>query len=428
MQSSMLSEADIVRALPVNNMLFTRNRPTNLVVERIQKKSYSESFSSDTQPGQHIITNSQTGVEFVDPLQSFVHMKITAKRTASTTATTAHFRGSALNVISDSQHESRSGKELDRIQHLDKLNYHRVNNEGHDFSRTTNLKSLILMNHKDPPTNTRLVWDFQVGKTEVTKEVMIPLKYISGLFDGNENSKLLLPHLMRGLKSDLTLQSFDTAFTTSGNTADEDASTYTVTDVYYLFDSYRVLDSVLSMLNERYASKSGLVQEFYTYYGDSRTMLGTANIEVRRAVSQAVDCLLVTDLVSNISSKNENSYASTPVGDGDTSQWRIGSQYTTNAPVKGIIEHYAQSLYYAQALRGCKDVAYDYNDFATDLGSYPGIMARNNVIAGSGVAINNSMTLSVDLKLDNVDNKNVYTFLRHARRAVCFLENIKIEL
>jgi hypothetical protein len=269
----------------------------------------------------------------------------------------------------------------------------------------------------------------------VTQKVMIPLRYLSGLFDGNENSKLVLPHIMRGLKSDLTLQAFNRAFFKLDGVDPGTVSAfsnYSVKNVYYLYDSYRVDDAVLAMLNERYASKQGLVQEYYTYYGDQLSMKQSANIEVRRAVSQAVDVLLSASLTSARASLALDSLANIAITDDQSSQWRHGSMYTTNTQVEGVVEHYAQLMYYARSLRGCKETAVTYADFATGgRGAYPGLLAKNNVVSGSGIAINNSMTLSCDLDTGLADaafDKDVYVFLRHARRIIAFLENVKLEL
>ena len=443
--ATQISSQDVVRLLSVNQLLYTRTAPTNPVTERTQKKSYAENgAAASLTQNEHLIVNLQTGTEFIDPLQSFVVFDINV--TPSTTVAAdrhIYMPGSACNLIRDSQISTRSGKEMDRLEQVNILNYHKVFHESKEYSQQ-NLQGLMLAEVRNNPTAAELdarggrtVFKFtaaQAGGT-VTKRVMIPLKYISPIFD---SQKLMPSHLARGLRVDCTLETLLNAFVSAESATPAESFSYTISSPYILTDSYRLSDSVLEYLNANFASKkTGLVYEYFSYHNTKTQTSDTSlNVEVRSSVSMAVDAFMVSRS-STTPSLEFDSLASLPIASGDRSQWRIGSHYLPNQPIVGETEHFAQMLYYQNKLRSEREDGCDFYQFvgvgaaASDVGSgvgkYPVVLSRNNILDLSGIAINNSLTLAVEANLAAGGARSVSVFLRHLRRAILFLESAILE-
>ena len=439
--SKQLTKQDIFNILPINDLIYSRTAPSSPIIERTQKRSYAEGGGSTKfDPGSRLIINLQSGVEFIDPLQSFLVFDVKVD------ANTAYILGSILNLIKDVQVTSRDGKELERIQFLNLLNYHRLKATATDFQQH-NLEGLVMFNDRHTKANIdaqnlrsgRLILDTN------KKRVMIPMKYISGLFD---SKKLMPPHLARGLKIDLTLEQLTTALT---QLTANFPGTYEITKPFIMTDNYRMADSVLEFLNAEFASKkTGLVYEYFSYHTTSTVSdkSSTMDVEVRRSVSMAIDAFCVTRDKALASTAYADSFASFPAHPNDSSQWRIGSHYLPNQPSEGTPEHYAQMLYWENKLREDKisgasyyefkgsndragiapntDALYDYANFG--LAKFPVTLQRNNILDLSGIAINNSSTMEINAKLGDASvTRNVQIFLRHLRRAVLFMESIVME-
>jgi len=435
--ASNLTKQDIVRILPVNDMLYIKTAPTSPVIERTQKISYSEGGGGTRfSPGDHVIINLQSGVDFIDPLQSFLVFDIELKGAAGAEAS---FPGSILNIFEQSQISSRSGREMDRTEELNLLNYHMVRMTPDD-RRTTILNGLMGAQTYDvkaaAPAKQRN--SLVVGTTQ---RFMVPLKYLGGIFN---SEKLMPPHLSRGLRLDFTLEEATRAFVQSSVALFDD---YVISNVQVLSDNYRMVDSVLEFLNAEFAAKkTGLVYEFFSWHTTRSTSTSSSiDIEVRRSVSMAVDVFATVCVGANRSKIDTDSFHSVEVDEKDNSQWRIGSHYLPNSPSEGVVEHFAQLIYWANRLRGEKGLGDKYDEFKGGgadsagvswkygTGKYCATLQRNNIFDLSGVAINNSSTLAINANLTNGGSAaaggstDVYVFLRHLRRAINFLESSVLE-
>jgi hypothetical protein len=276
-----------------------------------------------------------------------------------------------------------------------------------------------------------------VAGTTVTKRVMIPLKYISPIFD---SQKLMPNALARGLRIDATLESFLAAFVSAQAGASASTFNYTVSSPYILCDSYRLFDPVLNYLNEAYLSKkTGLVYEYFSFHNTKTQATGSSlNTEVRSSVSMAVDSFMVTRQTTT-PTLDFDSLASLPISETDESQWRIGSHYLPNAPIVGTCEHFTQTLYWQNKLRSEREDGMDFYDYVgvasnaaasqvgSGVGKYPVVLSRNNILDLSGIKIDNSMTLAVETKFGVTVDRQVSIFMRSLRRAVLFIESVVLE-
>ena len=452
MSNEQLTKKDVDDLLSINQLLYTITAPTNPVIERTQKKSFAEGGSGTSYTGNdHLIVNLQTGTEFIDPLQSFLvfDLGIESKENASgPEGWEFGFQGSAVNLIRDSQVSTRSGKEMDRLEQCNLLNYHKTKGSSRDFV-DYNLSALMLAHSATTKPegidllakSRKLIRIADGDSSSSAVRIMIPLKYVSPIFD---SPKLMPPHLARGLRVDCTMEDVRTALTTwtALDAGQQDGIDYVITKPYILTDSYRMADSVLNYLNDEYAGKKdGLVYEYFSYHTTKTTINSSdLNVEIRRSVSLAMDAFAVTRSQLHKTTLLADSFASLPMSSEDYSQWRIGSHYLPNDKIRGVIEHYAQMLYWKKMLRDDKITGTDAHNFTgyeppaptipTPIamnygdGKFCTTLEQSNILDLSGIAINNSMTLALDAYLDAAGSRDVSVFLRHVRRAVCFLESI----
>jgi hypothetical protein len=431
-----MTQGDIIRLLPVNDLLYTRTSPASLIVERTQKKSFAEGGSgAKYAPNGHLIVNLQTGVEFIDPLQSFLVFDI------QMTGNPGVLTGSILNVIRDVQVTARSGIELDRLENCNLLNYHMLQMKELTY-QVANLNGLI---SKTQPVNTKAGVKGSMRSdvagaglpTASAVRFMIPLRYLDPIFDSDI---LMPPHIARGLRVDCTLEAVQIAFV---GASDATAPTsYEISRPYILCDSYKMAPDTLAFINENYASKdTGLVYEYNSFHTTNTGGITdtSANVEVRRAVSMALDAVVISRKKYAVGDEpKRDSFASYPYEPNDRYQWRIGSHYLPNVPVEGPVEAYAQYLYWCGKLRDEKNSGVRYNDFvglldesADKLSLGHGLMCatfqRNNILDQSGIILNNTQTLAVNATYTTGLARNTTVFLRHLRRAVAFLENIVLE-
>jgi hypothetical protein len=200
-------------------------------------------------------------------------------------------------------------------------------------------------------------------------------------------------------------------------------------------------DPILAYLNTTFAShKQGLVYEFPSYH-TTRTTLTTSSvdIEVRKAVTHALDVCAIMCKTADRTLATVDSFNSIVLTDADSVQWRIGSHYLPSSPTDGVVENYAEMLYRSRMLRESTDGGLRLTDFKGTGASSPGVawpirygmfcmsLQRNAILDLSGLAINNSTTLSINGTVTNADSSNAFVFLRHVRRAVCFMESLTLE-
>jgi hypothetical protein len=419
----------IRKMLDLNQMTNVRSSPMNPAISRTQIRNYTEGGSgAKFGPGDHVIVNLHAGTNWIDTLQSFLVFDV------KSIDEPALFRNSALNLFSESQIVA-DNRDVDRTRFLNQLNYHRMNTMSQN-QKDVNYNALFLANtsavRADVATLEAKGERIQITAGDSTR-VMIPLKWLGGIFD---SYKLMPPHLARGLRVDLTCESFQRALTQ----ADAGVPTgYEITKVSILTDSYRMEQSILEYINAQYASsKTGLIYEYYSYNTEKTAAQGdTINVEFNQSSSQTVDALICASLTADKSDVAKDSFKSAVLLDTVKSQWRIGPHFMPNQLTEGITEHYAQYLYYADMLRQNLEMASNYGRFtgqahadATNWGYGDSVFAqtfrRSNVVDVSGMAVNKNSSLGFEAEGLTADC-DVYVFVRHLRRAVLFLQSMTLE-
>jgi len=437
MSKATLSKADLISILGVSDMVYMRTAPSSPITSRQQKVSFATGGANvPFGPSSKCTIDLQYGTDWMSTQDSYLVFDLTVSGAA---AGAYMLGGGAMNLIRDTQVATRSGKEIDRITNANLLMKHEIQAENPSFVRT-NLNSLFFAQpgdvaNVDASTAAGRGLDSMSRSLladGVTERVMIPLRYLAGVF----GVKKLIPGAMaRGLRLQLTLASAAEALTvhTAGQVA-----TFTITNVHVNADTFRLDDSVNEFLSQNFLSKSsGLVLEYQTWNTTLSPLadVTAANLEVRQTVSLGTQVMAVFRSSASIENIEKDSFASIPVEEKQSSQYRLGSHYYPNQRTEGKVEHYQQSLYARNLQKYSIENGYDLTKFigsAADRGFGAGnismVLARSNVIELSGLSISNSRTLGLDVQSLAAGAKNAYVFLKHLRRAVLFLESVTLEV
>ena len=435
--STKISKQTVVRILSLNDMTNVKSSPMTPIISRTQTRSYNEGGSNATfNSGDHLVFNLQTGSDFIDVLQSFLVFDV--KTTAN-----VGWVYSALALFSDCQ-INQGDSPVDRAKYLNQYNFHRMQLMSEN-QKLINYRALMLCNDNQSNADVEEEEKDEVGygKRKIrtgrigaaAQRVMIPLKYLAGVFD---SYKLMPPHLARGLRIDLTCENVARAMATIAGV--NHPENYEITKAYILADTYKMEDTVLEYINSEYASKNtGLIYEYFSYNSAKSSTVGTnINIEFNQTSSQTVDALVCTPLTAEATNPAANSFRSAVMLDAARSQFAIGSHYMPNHPTSSIVEHYAQYMYYGNRLRENKEMGTSFRTFigtATAIaagnwqygtGVYAQTFQRSNIMEISGMALSKNSSLSFEAT-GVTPACDTYIFVRHLRRAVLFLQSMTVE-
>jgi len=452
-----LDTRDVDRLLTINDMVYTRGASVSCVVVRQQKQNIVDSGQGTIfGPGQRIFMTLQTGTDFIDPLNSYLQFKLgVTGGSADTTA--ALFGSGALRLFSDSVVTPRAGPELDRCERMNVLNYHLVRGESLELQEA-NYNGMFLASGNrtkvDELLETPVATQTSIGRAAAVpgdgaagefnfQTVTIPLKWLSPIFN---SAKLMPPHLARGLKLSLTCAPALEALVNPEGIAG--APTYQISDVQCILDSHIIADSVLNYLNTAWASTpSGLVYEWKSFVVSPFDTLPagttTLNLILSRALSMALDAFVcVRESLVAGQDFSDDKLASTLFSENASTQWRIGSTYLPSQNTVSIGGHYANMLYWMGRMRADAPTGTNYlffkggdGDATTTnygLGKFCCVLNRSGILDQAGQALNNSSSLSCNVSgmtpITALYQGSAILFCRHLRRAICFIENVVLEM
>jgi hypothetical protein len=244
------------------------------------------------------------------------------------------------------------------------------------------------------------------------------------------------------MRLECTLESPQTAF-------QQDAATlvsYTLSGVQLLLDSYTLTSGATNWLNERSAN-SGLVMTYKDYENSHFVIDKDATsyaFEVRKTASMANSAMTIIrdsdnyDVEGKVSEPvKENSFGSYVPRPTDEFQARVSSLYLPVQPLRGAKQFFAQWNYAQDKLNTRKEMGLEYTEYTGTKDVSRGVAVlpvqlSRYWLEGSGLAINNSATLSVvgtcvpapALNLGSQD-KQVDIFLEHTRSLTIFLQNLR---
>ena len=399
----------------VNGLSYRMPSNMSVVVSRNMKRSQAnlDSYGS----GGKIIVTWNSGSEYVNGLNSYLTFDAIAEGTANDVASFGS--GSAINFIESCTINSLQGTEVDRTEGV---NIYRRDVDRYTYSQDyiNNIGSVMgygsterhATGETDPVTLT-------VGGD--AKRFCIPLSKLCGLC----NTSVLLPAaLAGGLRFEIKLASSDEALQRISGTG---ITGFRLTNVNMQLDSYQLADSIQKRLMQESAA-TGL-EFFYETWDRTRHNITSskANITVRKAVSRALSAHAKTRLTANTALTTADSMAS-ETNDVTSMFWRLGSLNFPNSRLKSKVEQY----YYAQYAFGKlqhphKSNSISLSDFEGDEGIVAVTLERSSVLSLSGLPVNNSRTLQLEMDYGGSNSRDIDVFLNYLQLARVFPNNVLIK-
>ena len=415
---SKLSSKDLDEMLDISNLSYVAEDDANLVVERTQKIQYADSPSYNPNSNNLIIVNWQTGEDYISGRDSSLRFTIAPTSTAGAVfSNVASFgNGSVLNIFKRVRVVSRSGVVINDIDESGLLNALKTKYE-HTYEWRTQQQGELLG-----------FGDTFGGPTSATASQYydVPLKCLAGIFDLD----MLLPSMLcRGLRLEITLAPASEVFTQTTDTSN--VVGYDITEVQCNLDSYRLSSGAVNKLNDLSKSSAGLVVQYHDYENSQFTKLNGAtnfSAEVRKVASMANQVWAVLRDESTGLAGDDFKTSSAI----DNFQYRIGSLYLPvqdvlakgvgGAPQDRLRQYYQQVNYVLGRLNNGREMGVRFSEFANNLIS-PATIDRY-WLKNSGLAINNSTTLTWSMSGNSGQARRVDIFLKHTRSLTIFLNNL----
>ena len=419
-----LRTQDLETSLDISNLLYLEKKESNVVVERAQKIQYAD--SPVNQNDQVVVVNLQTGSDYISWRDSWLRVVVNSYDATGSAIDDASWGafGSVLNVFRTIRVIGRAGDVIAQIDRSNLLNYYRVNYEHTDRWKRQQGEALI-------------GWTTSATEIPLNAEYLIPLQLLCPFF---EHEQLAPNMLCRGMRLECTLESPQTAFQQEAGTL----TSYTLSGVQLLLDSYTLTSGATNWLNERSAN-SGLVMTYKDYENSHFVIDKDATsyaFEVRKTASMANSALTIIrdsdkyDVEGKVSDPlQENSFGSYVPRETDEFQARVSSLYLPVQPLRGAKQFFAQWNYAQDKLNTRKEMGLEYTEYTGSVGVGRGVAVlpvqlSRYWLEGSGLAINNSATLSVvgtcvPAPALLPQDKQVDIFLEHTRSLTIFLQNLR---
>ena len=383
--------------LEANNLIYTA--PMNLSTTSMRTlRRYDAMKTNYTSNSGSMIFYIQSGADYVDFSKSVLRFKLYHN---GTDATDYGFGiGSSLNIIRDIIITAKSGRELGRIQRANVYYAHR-DRQRMSRDKMQSVGSLIGYKVIDDADDTKVDVDAD-SLTDIKSEAKaidytIPLSHLHGLFDIDQ---LAPAGLASGLKIELFLENPATAIVG----ADDQLTNYTVVNPYILCDCHTLNDDTARKLND-ISTRNGLeILYRATHMNSDSGTKSVFNVESNKAASRVLGGMIVARASGNLGLATADSIKSVPytdAGDAKNSvveyQYKVGSSYFPFQPVRGESEAFYNQLYSNDKL-GKHPSLVDAQRYNAYTATYNAKFETADVIANSGLAVNNSQNLSTNVK------------------------------
>lgn len=391
----------------VNGLSYRMPSNMSVVVARSMKRSYAN-LDQYNQNGKIIITLN-VGSEYILGPTSYLTFDL---QTVGAGSTATFESGSVVNLIDNVTVNSVNGTEVDRVE---SVGLYTRNNDRWTYSQNyiDNFGSVMGYN------STEVVNPLQTV-SESKQRYCIPLSKLAPV----NASHVLMPGMLAGgLRYEIKLSSVNKAFKQGGTPPTD----YLVTNVSMMVDSFQLADSIQKRLMME-AARSGLEYHFITY-DRTRHNISNSNkafVTVRKAVSRALSAFAVSRPTSFVDNLAQDSVASENPNVVSRMFWRLGSLNFPNQPLFDLAEQYI----YAQKAwkkmeRQHKDNSVSYLDFSADEGLVAVDLERSSVLSLSGLPVNNSRQLQVEIDYGvSSADRDIDVFMHYLSLARIFPTNV----
>lgn len=426
------NQADVARRglVSINRLDYTLQPDLSVCVSRSNKKHFFQ--QSVYTPSQRAICILNSGAEYADPQNSYLSFTVENKSFLTANAATKVPMnlgvGSGTNFIKRLILTSRSGDEIERVEHvnflapvLDRYMH------GRDWVET---HGAMIGYGNSVITNGTVLNAGETIAASAKRTFVIPLSCISGLFRSFD--RLLPSMLLSGLRIEIEFESAAMAVTATV----PDTILWEITKPEITLDQYQLTDSIMRVLNEE-AAMRGLEIVYSTFYNHTSSATSTsANVEVRKAVSRALGVLTKIHVPDGVDPIVD--YMASSLFALSSYQVRVGSLYFPQQPIKtsGGAEGALHEAYF-HTQRGLGKIKTpsaptsvhptDFRGVATGgMGVMYTDLERSSVQRLTGIPINNSRVAEVRLE-GTVNGQIIDVWLHYVRLLRVFLQNVEVE-
>lgn len=413
----------INQSLMANNMVYKLPKSLTNSVSSTSTKQFFQKRTYRSNETAICLLNTGSDFPEFDDSYLFHRVKLIAPGASVPANVSAGFGvGSAINLIKEIKISSRAGAELGRIQRCNLI----ANVEAkwtHSQSWLDSIGTVIGFGSANTAVS---------AATEVS--FAIPLSMISGFFSP-KNKQQCPPMLASGLQIEILWEDVRKAFVEGGSETGE-ITDYEISDLYILTKTVTKQDSVLRSVTQTSAS-SGLSYLYDRYF--STTDLGPSgstslNIQLQKAVSFAKQAVVVAYDETKAMDITEDSFVTLPY-DYTSGQFRVGSLYLPQAAVASSLnETYGSVLGYMYTQKSFGKLfnlddnnsvtLATYQDGSLGTSCLGATLEKSNELELSGLSLNNSRILSVDLQFNALaQNTTFLTYIRYDGVAMVYLNN-----
>ncbi len=442
-----VSDPAMLALLKVNKALY--KMPP--IVEIANSRHYQVTYPQQSQysAGETVVFDLATGAGYVDPMTSYLRLKVTASPEAGLGDFGA---GSAFNCVERVTVRSRDGSELSRLEGANLW----INiSERWTCPREAFYTTKIAQGYQDdggagsrtnPADGKSQTFSSATDKGAV---FVLPLYILSPFF---RQRKLLPSHICEGLRVEIQLASAGQALYTAD--APVAGLTYQWQAIELALDVYNLGDAYARKIAQQ-AATEGLVLFHDEYYRQLASGSGSSyDFDIRKAASLAKQVVCIPRVAAQLNSTafQEQCFNPSPYN-WSKIQFHIGSVYYPNKPMeiatptdnkqysKYTYEHYQYTLASWRRV-DCSDgtqvrpdldfsavIATDADQKKTEgmnLNIASAWLGKSCASDLSGMMVNNSRSLIAELKFATDLVGRVDSYLKHWRVIKCFISNVVV--
>jgi hypothetical protein len=409
---------NVASLLTLNNLNYQLPNDLSVAVARTHTNEFFQ--AKQFSPGQTMVAIINSGSSYVRLAGSYLRLDITNTGTGPMNfGPTTSPDGNATGLFERLLISGRDGSVLERIDSVGMLSRIRGNYEvdGEYRASVMGVSGAIY-------TGATVI---DAGESI---RVVIPMSAISPMW----GSEQLAPNsLISGLRVEFQLATANKAFYRTTGALELN---YSIDDCAIVCESYSLSDLVLRTLNQ-ISSSSGLEFIFNTYFttADVRTTT-SVNLESRKSVSRALQAIYVEQEQKTAALEaNRDSYASR-APDFVESQFRVGSMYYPQQPLRAPEPDLLSPELYAYSLLGFSKygrgntgrAASSFSSFLTHTAIVAASLERDT-LGGSGIPLSNSRVLQFSSVFETAGATvyNVWLFLKYTTLVRVYLSNLIVE-
>jgi hypothetical protein len=409
--------------LYVNSLVYDQPKSLSLATNRTYRREFSQRNTYTGGPQTTMIWNLNTGTDYIDLENSYLIFTVTLTGAANSQVNFGS--GSVTNLFNEVRIRSRSGTELDRIEDYNIwARQCALYKDSDDYLDTLG----SVQGFGDTRDGATDAFEIDLG---VPKKFAVPIRRLAGFFQPLDKSMLLPPQLASGLRMEISLEDYRTAFYEKvvGCTG------YTITDPVFQLCCVSMTDDTQRTINMESAS-DGLEYAYKRVFTATNNLsAGVTNVnqQIYKAVSQA---MCVTTQVIDQANKVDitvDSLASVTFPF-DSWQYRLGALYfpfqeiTTGSD--GVESYIITQQVYDKLKHGKeKPTSVNLTRYVSDLGVIGASFEKNTNLNLSGLPVNNSRNISVDATITAQGGPvEVVSFMEYGSVAKCFIDSVAVAI